>query len=58
MKIRTARARGVRATARRDEVDLAEPKAGEELVRLVACGVCDTDLYTVSGRIPAARRGA
>ena len=30
------------------EVDLAEPKAGEVLVRLVACGVCHTDLYTPS----------
>ena len=28
------------------EVDLAEPKAGEVLVHLSACGVCHTDLYT------------
>lgn len=28
------------------EVDLSEPHAGEVLVRLVACGVCHTDLYT------------
>jgi S-(hydroxymethyl)glutathione dehydrogenase/alcohol dehydrogenase len=34
------------------EVDLAEPKAGEALVRLVACGVCHTDLYTASGADP------
>ncbi len=34
------------------EVDLAEPKAGEVLVRLVACGVCHTDLYTASGADP------
>src|SRR5262249_56484471 len=26
------------------EVDLAEPRAGEVLVRLAACGVCHTDL--------------
>ncbi len=35
------------------EVDLAEPKAGEALVRLVACGVCHTDLYTASGADPS-----
>ena len=31
------------------EVELDEPKAGEALVRLAACGVCHTDLYTASG---------
>src|SRR4029078_1036240 len=31
---------------------LAEPKAGEVLVRLAACGVCHTDLYTASGADP------
>jgi S-(hydroxymethyl)glutathione dehydrogenase / alcohol dehydrogenase len=35
------------------EVDLAEPKAGEALVRLVACGVCHTDMYTASGVDPS-----
>jgi len=35
------------------ELDLAEPKAGEVLVRLVACGVCHTDLYTASGADPS-----
>jgi S-(hydroxymethyl)glutathione dehydrogenase / alcohol dehydrogenase len=35
------------------EVDLAEPRAGEALVRLVACGVCHTDLYTASGADPS-----
>ena len=35
------------------EVDLAEPKQGEVLVRLVACGVCHTDLYTASGVDPS-----
>jgi len=34
------------------EVELAEPKRGEALVRLVACGVCHTDLYTASGADP------
>ena len=35
-----------------EEVELAEPKAGEALVRLAACGVCHTDLYTASGADP------
>jgi S-(hydroxymethyl)glutathione dehydrogenase/alcohol dehydrogenase len=35
------------------EIDLAEPKEGEVLVRLVACGVCHTDLYTASGVDPS-----
>ena len=35
------------------ELDLEEPKAGEVLVRLVACGVCHTDMYTASGVDPS-----
>src|SRR5919199_1042040 len=35
------------------EVELEEPRAGEALVRLVACGVCHTDLYTASGADPS-----
>jgi S-(hydroxymethyl)glutathione dehydrogenase / alcohol dehydrogenase len=35
------------------ELDLAEPKEREVLVRLVACGVCHTDLYTASGADPS-----
>ena len=34
------------------EVELAEPRAGEVLVRLHACGVCHTDLYAASGADP------
>ncbi len=34
------------------EVDLAGPKAGEVLVKIEACGVCHTDLYTSSGADP------
>jgi len=33
-------------------VELAEPQAGEALVRLEACGVCHTDLYAASGADP------
>jgi S-(hydroxymethyl)glutathione dehydrogenase/alcohol dehydrogenase len=35
------------------EVELDEPRRGEALVRLVACGVCHTDLYTASGADPS-----
>ncbi|HEX5911019.1 MAG TPA: alcohol dehydrogenase catalytic domain-containing protein [Thermoleophilaceae bacterium] len=35
------------------EVELAEPQEGEVLVRLEACGVCHTDLYTASGADPS-----
>src|SRR5262249_38319472 len=35
------------------EVEVAEAEAGEALVRLVACGVCHTDLYTASGADPS-----
>jgi S-(hydroxymethyl)glutathione dehydrogenase/alcohol dehydrogenase len=35
-----------------EEVDVAGPKAGEALVRIVATGVCHTDAYTLSGSDP------
>jgi S-(hydroxymethyl)glutathione dehydrogenase/alcohol dehydrogenase len=35
------------------ELELTEPRDGEVLVRLVACGVCHTDLYTASGVDPS-----
>jgi S-(hydroxymethyl)glutathione dehydrogenase/alcohol dehydrogenase len=35
------------------EVELAEPGPGEVLVRLTACGVCHTDMYTASGVDPS-----
>jgi S-(hydroxymethyl)glutathione dehydrogenase / alcohol dehydrogenase len=35
------------------ELDLDEPGPGEVLVRLEACGVCHTDLYTASGVDPS-----
>src|ERR687889_1381121 len=35
------------------EVELADPREGEVLVRLHACGVCHTDLYTASGVDPS-----
>ncbi len=35
------------------DVELRDPGPGEVLVRLVACGVCHTDLYTASGVDPS-----
>jgi S-(hydroxymethyl)glutathione dehydrogenase/alcohol dehydrogenase len=35
------------------EVELADPGPREVLVRLVACGVCHTDMYTASGVDPS-----
>ena len=35
-----------------EEVDLAGPKAGEVLVRIIATGVCHTDAFTLSGADP------
>lgn len=35
------------------EVDIAPPKAGEVLVKIHACGVCHTDMYTASGVDPS-----
>jgi S-(hydroxymethyl)glutathione dehydrogenase/alcohol dehydrogenase len=53
MKIRAAVLDTFDAPLEVQELDLAEPKAGEALVRLVACGVCHTDLYTASGADPS-----
>src|SRR5215210_5111092 len=35
------------------DVELQSPGPGEVLVRLTACGVCHTDLYTASGADPS-----
>src|SRR5438552_12203680 len=53
MRIRVAVLERFGAPLEVQEVDLAEPQAGEALVRLVACGVCHTDLYTASGADPS-----
>ena len=47
------RAGAVRQPLNVTELDLAEPQAGEVLVRLAACGVCHTDMYTASGVDPS-----
>jgi len=53
MKIRAALLEEFGAPLEVQEIDLAEPRAGEVLVRLEACGVCHTDLYTASGADPS-----
>jgi S-(hydroxymethyl)glutathione dehydrogenase/alcohol dehydrogenase len=53
VKIRAALLEEFGAPLEVQELDLAEPQAGEVLVRLTACGVCHTDLYTASGADPS-----
>ena len=53
MKIRAAVLEEFAKPLNVTELDLAEPKAGEVLVRLAACGVCHTDMYTASGVDPS-----
>ena len=53
MKIRAAVLEGFGEPLEVQELDLAEPRAGEALVRLEACGVCHTDLFTASGADPS-----
>ena len=53
MRIRAAVLEEFGAPLAVQEVELAEPRAGEVLVRLQACGVCHTDLYTASGADPS-----
>ncbi|MGH2932523.1 MAG: alcohol dehydrogenase catalytic domain-containing protein, partial [Gaiellaceae bacterium] len=52
MKVRAAVLREFGQPLAVEQVELAEPKAGEALVRLEACGVCHTDLYAASGADP------
>ncbi len=53
MKIRAAVLEEFGAPLAVGELDLAEPGPGEVLVRLEACGVCHTDLYSASGADPS-----
>jgi S-(hydroxymethyl)glutathione dehydrogenase/alcohol dehydrogenase len=53
VRIRAAVLEEFAAPLQVQELDLAEPQAGEVLVRLTACGVCHTDLYTASGADPS-----
>ncbi len=53
MKIRAAVLEEFGAPLVVQEVELAGPQVGEVLVRLHACGVCHTDMYTASGVDPS-----
>jgi S-(hydroxymethyl)glutathione dehydrogenase/alcohol dehydrogenase len=53
MRIRAAVLEEFGAPLAVQEIDLADPGPGEVLVRLQACGVCHTDLYTASGADPS-----
>ena len=53
MQIRAAVLEEFGAPLEVQEIELDEPRAGEVLVRLEACGVCHTDLYTASGADPS-----
>jgi len=53
MRIRAAVLEAFGQPLQVQEVELREPGPGEVLVRLVACGVCHTDMYTASGADPS-----
>jgi S-(hydroxymethyl)glutathione dehydrogenase / alcohol dehydrogenase len=53
VKIRAAVLEEFGAPLNVTEVELAEPGPGEVLVRIEACGVCHTDMYTASGADPS-----
>jgi S-(hydroxymethyl)glutathione dehydrogenase / alcohol dehydrogenase len=53
MKIRAAVLEEFAQPLEVQELELTEPREGEALVRLVACGVCHTDLFTASGVDPS-----
>src|SRR5215203_4943050 len=53
MQIRAAVLERFGAPLEVQDVHLAEPRTGEVLVRLAACGVCHTDLYSASGADPS-----
>src|SRR5437660_1366239 len=53
MKVRAAVLEGFGEPLPVEELDLAEPRRGEVLVRLRACGICHTDMYSASGADPS-----
>ena len=52
MKIRAAVARAPHAPLVLEDLELEEPRAGEILVRVVATGVCHTDMVARDGLVP------
>lgn len=53
MKIRAALLEEFGQPLQIRELDLSPPRAGEALVKVHACGVCHTDMYTWSGADPS-----
>ncbi len=53
MKMRAAVLESFGSPLSVQEVDIAPPRKGEALVKVHACGVCHTDLYTASGADPS-----
>jgi S-(hydroxymethyl)glutathione dehydrogenase/alcohol dehydrogenase len=58
MKLRAAVLEEFGAPLEVQELELGEPRSGEVLVRLEACGVCHTDMYTASGADPSGYKPA
>jgi S-(hydroxymethyl)glutathione dehydrogenase/alcohol dehydrogenase len=52
MKSRAAVAWSAATPLTIEEIEVAKPRSGEALVRIVATGVCHTDAYTLSGADP------
>ena len=52
MKTRAAVAWGAGQPLEVEEIEIAGPKPGEVMVRMVATGVCHTDAFTLSGKDP------
>ena len=49
MKVKAAILEAIRQPLVVDDVELAEPRRGEVLVRLAASGLCHTDLHAMTG---------
>ena len=52
MKVRAAVAWEPGRPLEIEEVELAEPRDGEVLIKMIATGVCHTDAFTLSGQDP------
>ncbi|MFL5822148.1 MAG: alcohol dehydrogenase catalytic domain-containing protein [Solirubrobacteraceae bacterium] len=53
MRVRAAVLEHFAAPLAVPEVELGDPRRGEVLVRLEACGICHTDMYSASGADPS-----
>ncbi|WP_224786045.1 zinc-binding dehydrogenase [Microbacterium caowuchunii] len=50
-RMRAAVLRGEQPRLEITEIDVPVPRAGEALVRVIACGVCHTDLHVMKGEV-------